>query len=433
MMPSSCSTIPAMAAGTAKASKLQVERTGVEADRRAARRGDRKVTRVLCQDNGDRQGIVKTNRGGPDILPRHSHPTRCIYSCCTPGELLTTNSTAAAASTRKACPDNWRPLPPLENHRKQTSEVLRPHLAMSQLVKVASPATPTAPATPASQKAQDLTPAGAWKHPKFDEIARRQYATTFDERNVKIILANAALLLLSSVASSVTTQVALLRALAYVFPSLAWRMWLLDKANEHVRKPLVALIHTVPYNEWITLTIRLVLLANIVVALLPLARRYYPDDLADIPLTPSQRQVMGLKPGDGTPQTPGSAYASPNYVTPPRYQKSTPRSSFGTPGERGSQSPLSGSPRASMAKSTSNSPFSPSTGSPLFQKAIGGGSATKRLSYGGSPLSSSFFGDSSSSATPGTPTPVQGKASVGLNNKWLYEKRRDSPRSSLFN
>ncbi|KAF2245827.1 hypothetical protein BU26DRAFT_541903 [Trematosphaeria pertusa] len=283
---------------------------------------------------------------------------------------------------------------------------------MSQLVKVASPATPTAPATPASQKAQDLTPAGAWKHPKFDEIARRQYATTFDERNVKIILANAALLLLSSVASSVTTQVALLRALA---------------------KPLVALIHTVPYNEWITLTIRLVLLANIVVALLPLARRYYPDDLADIPLTPSQRQVMGLKPGDGTPQTPGSAYASPNYVTPPRYQKSTPRSSFGTPGERGSQSPLSGSPRASMAKSTSNSPFSPSTGSPLFQKAIGGGSATKRLSYGGSPLSSSFFGDSSSSATPGTPTPVQGKASVGLNNKWLYEKRRDSPRSSLFN
>jgi nucleoporin POM34 len=86
-----------------------------------------------------------------------------------------------------------------------------------------------------------------------------------------------------------------------------------------------------------------------------------------------------------------------------------------------------------MAKSTSNSPFSPSTGSPLFQKAVGGGSATKRLSFGaGSPLgNSSLFLESSSGATPGTPTPGTGKASVGLNNKWLYEKRRDS-RSSLF-
>lgn len=191
------------------------------------------------------------------------------------------------------------------------------------------------------------------------------------------------------------------------------------------------MLQSVPKNEWLLLTVRLMLVANIVVALLPLARRYYPDDISDIPLTPSQRQIMGLKPDVATPQTPGSAYASPNYVTPPRYQKSTPRSSFSNQGDRGSQSPLSGSPRASMAKSTSNSPFSPSTGSPLFQKAVGGGSA-KRLSFGGSPLSGSFFSDSSSSATPGTPTPGTGKASVGLNNKWLYEKRRDSPRSSLF-
>lgn len=170
-----------------------------------------------------------------------------------------------------------------------------------------------------------------------------------------------------------------------------------------------------------------------VVALLPLARRYFPDDMADIPLTPSQRHIMGLKSDVAAPQTPGSAYASPNYVTPPRYQKSTPRGSFSNQSERGSQSPLSGSRRASMTKSTSNSPFSPSAGSPLFQKAVNGGSASKRLSYGGSPLSTSLFDQSSSSATPGTPTPSTGKASVGLNSKWLYEKRRDSPRSSLFN
>jgi nucleoporin POM34 len=195
----------------------------------------------------------------------------------------------------------------------------------------------------------------------------------------------------------------------------------------------MSLLNSVPYNNWVVLLIRLVFVANIVIALGPLRHRYYPDDIADIPLTPSQRASMGLKAGVSTPQTPGSAFASPNYVTPPRYQRSTPRTSFSNPAELSSQSPATGSPRASLARSTSNSPFSPNnTGSPLFQKALGGGSASKRLSYGGSPLSGSLFGDSSSSATPGTPTPSTGKASVGLNNKWLYEKRRDSPKSSLF-
>jgi nucleoporin POM34 len=171
---------------------------------------------------------------------------------------------------------------------------------------------------------------------------------------------------------------------------------------------------------------------NIISAFLPLIRRYYPDDIADILLTPSQRASMGLKAGVLSPQTAGAAYASPNYVTPPRYQRSTPRSSSFSNQDRGSQSPLSGSPRGGFALSTSNSPFSPntSTGSPLFQKALNG-STTRRLSYAGSPMSSSLFGESSSSATPGTPTPSTGKASVGLNNKWLYEKRRDS-RSGIF-
>jgi nucleoporin POM34 len=193
-----------------------------------------------------------------------------------------------------------------------------------------------------------------------------------------------------------------------------------------------AVFYTVPYSGWIFYMVFLILAGNIGVQLLPLYRRRFPDAIADIPLTPSQRQVMGLRADVATPQTSGTAYASPNYVTPPRYQKSTPRGSFSNQGERASQSPLSGSPRASMGNSTSNSPFSPNTGSPLFQKALGG-SAQKRLSYGGTPMGSSFFGDSSSSATPGTPTPGPGKASVGLNNKWLYEKRRDSPRSDLFN
>jgi nucleoporin POM34 len=175
----------------------------------------------------------------------------------------------------------------------------------------------------------------------------------------------------------------------------------------------------VPFSAWAILLVRIVFAANIVIAFLPLVRRYYPDDIADIPLTPSQRASMGLKTDVHAPPTPGSAYASPSFVTPPRYQRSTPRSNSFSNQDLGSHSPLNGSPRPNLGRSTSNSPFNLS------------GSATKRLSYNSS-MSSSLFGDSSSSATPGTPTPSTGKASVGLNNKWLYEKRRDSPKSNLF-
>lgn len=60
-----------------------------------------------------------------------------------------------------------------------------------------APSAPVIPATPAAQTDQTYTPNGSWKHPKFDEIARRQYATTFDETNVRAIVANTALLFLS--------------------------------------------------------------------------------------------------------------------------------------------------------------------------------------------------------------------------------------------
>lgn len=71
-----------------------------------------------------------------------------------------------------------------------------------------APATPAAPATPSSQ--QPYTPNGSWKHPKFDEITRRQYATTFDERNVRAIVANASLLFVSVYGSSIAAKVKLL-------------------------------------------------------------------------------------------------------------------------------------------------------------------------------------------------------------------------------
>jgi nucleoporin POM34 len=62
---------------------------------------------------------------------------------------------------------------------------------------------PATPVTPFAQRAQlPGTPTGAWKHPKFDEITRRQYATTFDDRNVKTIVFNGVLFILSFVVLS---------------------------------------------------------------------------------------------------------------------------------------------------------------------------------------------------------------------------------------
>jgi nucleoporin POM34 len=74
-------------------------------------------------------------------------------------------------------------------------------------IDMASPATPR---TPSAQTPQLHTPNGTWKHPKFDEITRRQYATTFDERNVRAIVANAGLLFISICANTVASKVKLL-------------------------------------------------------------------------------------------------------------------------------------------------------------------------------------------------------------------------------
>ncbi|RYO30444.1 hypothetical protein AA0111_g5523 [Alternaria arborescens] len=271
--------------------------------------------------------------------------------------------------------------------------------------RYAQPATPQTPATPSAQTEQSYTPNGSWRHPKFDEIARRQYATPFDERNVRAIVLNAGFLFLSVYGNRVTEKVKLL---------------------EYAATPINAVVKAVPYSNWAILLVRVVFAANIVIAFLPLVRRYYPDEIVDIPLTPSQRASMGLKAGVQAPPTPGSAYASPNYVTPPRYQRSTPRSNSFSAQDHGSHSP---SPRPNFGRSGSGSPFSPNNGG-SFDRSLSG-SAIKRMSYGSS-MSGSLFGDSSSSMTPGTPTPSTGKASVGLNNKWLYEKRRDSPKSSMF-
>lgn len=77
-------------------------------------------------------------------------------------------------------------------------------------------AAPATPQTPSAQTPQLHTPNGTWKHPKFDEITRRQYATTFDEHNVKVVVANASLLAASFFANEVASKMKYLGYAAYV-------------------------------------------------------------------------------------------------------------------------------------------------------------------------------------------------------------------------
>jgi nucleoporin POM34 len=164
---------------------------------------------------------------------------------------------------------------------------------------------------------------------------------------------------------------------------------------------------------------------NIFAACWPLLRS--KDDILDIPLTPAQRKLLGLPPSSAPP-TPDAKYS-----TPPRYAR-TPTPLSGSPASKGSYSKSPMAETGSPSGSISGSSFSPGA-SPLLQKAMGGAGlvGSRRHSYGSpSPLGP---GGSRMNAieTPGTPSPAGKGASVGLNNRWLYDKeRRNSGSSRIF-
>lgn len=276
---------------------------------------------------------------------------------------------------------------------------------------MSTPATPTTPVSK-SKNAAPVTPVtGTWRHPQFDEIARRQNATTFSDRNLKQVLYNVGgVVLLWVVARFLWNKYGI-----SVNPRAALTDWLNSFPSFFEEGMAFD-----PYATYTYHGLQLLFTYNTIVAFLPIFRK--KDDLGDIPLTPGQRKLLGLAP-TSRPPTPGSQYA-----TPPRYSKApTPLS--GSPGSRGSYSPLSGS------GSAAGSPFSPGA-SPLLQKTKAGGglNGARRSSYG----SPSPLGPGASRAalpeTPGTPSPLAGKgASVGLNNRWLYEKgRRNSGSARLY-
>ncbi|ERT01753.1 uncharacterized protein SPSK_05432 [Sporothrix schenckii 1099-18] len=287
----------------------------------------------------------------------------------------------------------------------------------------AAKATPSraAPSTPILTDSP-----GNWRHPRMDEITRRRAATVFTETNLKTFVYN-------------------VLALVVVF--------LVGNASGMPFTQLRRFGHTLlpqQYSSLLVTVINTALLINMARSLLPLFRK--PDPISDIPLTPGQRKLLGL-PALKTSATPNAV-----YTTPPRYTR--------TPSVSGSAASIAAathgsgkSTEASFSKSFTGSPIS---GSPLFPKARPANGGPSSGSRSGSPFSptspfqntrkasfgspgtlggsanvalgaGSLFSDSTMSSMPGTPSPTGKRLSMGLNNKWLYEKgRRSSSGSRLY-
>jgi nucleoporin POM34 len=194
------------------------------------------------------------------------------------------------------------------------------------------------------------------------------------------------------------------------------------QANEQTQLVLV----------WALRIFQVIVLCNGLLAIRPLLPFGPKDDFSDIALTPRQRELLGL-PASSTPPTPGST-----YITPPRYVRTTPRAVSATssrmatagtsPGTRSTtDSPLG--LRSSTFGSGGSLSASPASG--LVRRATVAGS--KRWSLGSGAglkaLEDSIFGPTP--PTPSTPTPNSGqRATVALNNKWLYKRQHGSPGGS---
>ena len=205
------------------------------------------------------------------------------------------------------------------------------------------------------------------------------------------------------------------------------------------------------YSSVLMMIINAVLVINMARSLLPLFRT--PDTLSDIPLTPSQRKLLGLPPIKASTATPNAGFTTPpRYARTPSVSGSAISIAAATHGSGDSSatpsfsrsftgSPISGSPlfpKARPANSSvangSASPFSPTSPFQSARKASFGSPGTLGGSTPGAQgASNSLFSDSTMSSLPGTPSPTGKRLSMGLNNKWLYEKgRRSSSGTRLY-
>ncbi|KAI4169177.1 MAG: hypothetical protein LQ343_005885 [Gyalolechia ehrenbergii] len=268
---------------------------------------------------------------------------------------------------------------------------------------MASPATPQSTNARISQSATATPSPGRWRHPGFDEITRRQKASTFDDSNVQRITYNT----------------------GFIIVLLLLRRFL-QSSPETI--PVVISPVTQSYLHNTLLFSIFLPFFNIAIALYPLYKGQ--DNVPDIPLTPSQRALLGLDPNATPPPAQGA-----QYITPPRYPRSTTPRNSSPASNRSNRSSAGSTPfsrkersseSSSFGRSESDSPFS-SSASPLWHKgALGSGRDSRRHSLGlPSPLGPGK--NDSRWCLPSTPSPVMGKgqgASVRLNNRWLYQRQR---------
>ncbi|KAI1745945.1 nuclear pore complex component-domain-containing protein [Xylaria scruposa] len=248
----------------------------------------------------------------------------------------------------------------------------------------------TAVSTPTKAPATRATDSpGTWRHPRLREITRRQEASTFTDKNIKRILINLLLLV---------TLIILHFLVRKTLPTKrsAPRVW--------------------TFFNYTYYTLLAVPLCNIAITLWPLFRK--KDDISDIPLTPGQRKLLGLPPSSAPP-TPGSTYS-----TPPRYARTSSGSASMA------RRSFSSSPILNHSPSPQDSPTPVGNGSGitspnyhLLQRALFGARRSSISSPNplGVSISSeaSIFG--SGPETP-SPSPASKRSSVGVNNKWRYDK-----------
>lgn len=295
------------------------------------------------------------------------------------------------------------------------------------------PAQPTTPSIPSP---------GRFQHPRMREIAKRKSAAEFTSRNVQTAVLNTIVLFATFTTSKYVRS-------------------LLDPIAKQTQLDVVGLD-----TSSVLWLIRLILFSNLFFCLRPVLPYVSKKDAVDdIPLTPSQRALLGLPKSRSN--TPSSEQVG-NYITPPRYRKSSPSTFANTAQSAGSgrsisanysASPLSTSrfavgfsPTPQQASATpgrrlSGSPFSPS--SPLYNKTLVNSASMNSIAQNqdftestrslleGNVSTSSFQSSLRRSHStrerggrpqePGTPSPAakdrpKVKVQPGLNYKWLYEK-----------
>ncbi|KAI5816948.1 nuclear pore complex component-domain-containing protein [Pyronema omphalodes] len=225
----------------------------------------------------------------------------------------------------------------------------------------------SAPTTPA-------TPTGTWRHPAMEALSQRRSRETFTDASLAKVTWNGFALVMS-----------------FILVAFGGTTRLHDKVLLNAPSLLT-------YGMYLVWFIRLLFLYNIGDMLNKLYNTS-TKDYSDIPMTPDQRRLLGLSPGNVRVPAPAQSFEN----TPPRYTKSSPtaRSTSAAP-------PVSSSPvinRSSTASTASVAEVQSPMQTPL--KGLSGG----KLGWG----------------SPRTPA-AAGASSVTPGNRWAYEKSILSPK-----